>query len=743
MRDNKTLLYALFTFLVVATPLVAQDVQKYVEQANREGNAFIEQADAVFANPEAKPEEKIAAFSAKYWGISRKFHESNEDFERELNRFVDSVKNEPDLAESYSVVLEVRYSDERDKIDRLKNPAEKIAAFAKFRDEFLPIIEKTCGEIDPNQKVVQLYTLASLFDSDGSAGLLLETVEKLRPVLDEQKKSEDRWTKHLAEGADHAVRRVQMPGKEMVLEGLSTEGNIVDIKDYRGKVVLLQFGSSTKDSPREHLIPLVKKTHSILHEKGLEILEYDIDDDRTILRQKVNDAELPWPVLCRDGVYEKELTDYYVHYNARRETLFLIDRNGIVVKTWSAGLCPGFWAELAKLFPENQNEIATFAEENLQLVREYKEKYRDSRAAGDYDYFGIKEGEKSEYDRLVDQLRRMALSSFYSGDSQGKLQTILELADLILELPDLNPDQRRAARSRKINLLLQWQGVLEEREHPERSPLVIYEECLRLIDEALADGSYHSHTLFDKMRVLQKMPDYIERSPNPKKDVEELLKIYLPILEKETQQTHPYGGAGLRTLTYFMLKAFDEIDNNGTKNYAVNWINAVLPYFENAKDYELQEYAKTLKTTSQRVSLHGKELAFECVLLDGSKLNVKDLRGQIVLLNFWNTQCAPCLGEFPNMKVQYEKYKPQGFEMIAYSGDSLDDLTSFVEKTQYPWKTGSIVLSKENGLVDYDLQIGISAVPTTFLLDREGKVIFQQVGDNDERLNAALEEAFR
>jgi thiol-disulfide isomerase/thioredoxin len=74
---------------------------------------------------------------------------------------------------------------------------------------------------------------------------------------------------------------------------------------------------------------------------------------------------------------------------------------------------------------------------------------------------------------------------------------------------------------------------------------------------------------------------------------------------------------------------------------------------------------------------------------------VKDLRGKVVTVNVWATWCGPCVGEFPNMKTQYEKYKDRGYEMIACSIDSdLDAVVNFQEKNQYPWLVGSQVKSK-------------------------------------------------
>lgn len=72
----------------------------------------------------------------------------------------------------------------------------------------------------------------------------------------------------------------------------------------------------------------------------------------------------------------------------------------------------------------------------------------------------------------------------------------------------------------------------------------------------------------------------------------------------------------------------------------------------------------------------------------------------------------------------------------------MEDIVKFQEKNNYPWLAGSTVLSKEKGLTDYYQYYGVWGVPTTFLINRDGKVVFTQVGDGKDKLNAALESVF-
>jgi peroxiredoxin len=95
------------------------------------------------------------------------------------------------------------------------------------------------------------------------------------------------------------------------------------------------------------------------------------------------------------------------------------------------------------------------------------------------------------------------------------------------------------------------------------------------------------------------------------------------------------------------------------------------------------------------------------------------------------------------MKTQYEKYKEKGYEMIALSTDAeVEKIVEFQKKNDYPWLVGSQVKSKDAGLVDYEAYYGVQGIPTSFLLDRTGKVLFRMVGSDDDALNRALEKAF-
>jgi peroxiredoxin len=110
--------------------------------------------------------------------------------------------------------------------------------------------------------------------------------------------------------------------------------------------------------------------------------------------------------------------------------------------------------------------------------------------------------------------------------------------------------------------------------------------------------------------------------------------------------------------------------------------------------------------------------------LKGHKVRLTDFGGKVVLLNFWATWCPPCRVEIPHLKELYAKYQDKGLEVIGISLDLAGEevVKIFVERNQISY---SILLGDERIAVDYG---GILGIPTSFLIDRQGKIRQKLVG---------------
>lgn len=122
--------------------------------------------------------------------------------------------------------------------------------------------------------------------------------------------------------------------------------------------------------------------------------------------------------------------------------------------------------------------------------------------------------------------------------------------------------------------------------------------------------------------------------------------------------------------------------------------------------------------------LPGRAPQFALKDLKGHTLRLKDLRGRVVLLNFFATWCAPCRQEVPDLERLYKRFNDQGLEIVGISLDmeGASVLNPFV---QYYGITYPVVLGTREVVVDYG---GITGIPTSFLIDRDGRVSKHFVG---------------
>ncbi|PIQ81670.1 MAG: hypothetical protein COV76_07675 [Candidatus Omnitrophica bacterium CG11_big_fil_rev_8_21_14_0_20_64_10] len=115
---------------------------------------------------------------------------------------------------------------------------------------------------------------------------------------------------------------------------------------------------------------------------------------------------------------------------------------------------------------------------------------------------------------------------------------------------------------------------------------------------------------------------------------------------------------------------------------------------------------------------------FQVTRLDGEPFSLAAQRGKVVLVDFWATWCPPCVAEVPHFKELYPAYRDRGFEMIALSVDEQGErvVRSFAARNQlnYPVAMAGEELPGRFG--------GIRGLPTTFLIDKEGRIAETHLG---------------
>jgi thiol-disulfide isomerase/thioredoxin len=118
----------------------------------------------------------------------------------------------------------------------------------------------------------------------------------------------------------------------------------------------------------------------------------------------------------------------------------------------------------------------------------------------------------------------------------------------------------------------------------------------------------------------------------------------------------------------------------------------------------------------------------------GRQLGLRDLKGQVVMINFWATWCGPCRQEMPLLEQMYKKYKPMGFTMV---GINVEEDSSGAEGwlKQTP-VTFPILFDRENRVSKL---YNVSGMPSSVLIDRKGIVRYlhrgYKSGDENTYLN--------
>ena len=160
------------------------------------------------------------------------------------------------------------------------------------------------------------------------------------------------------------------------------------------------------------------------------------------------------------------------------------------------------------------------------------------------------------------------------------------------------------------------------------------------------------------------------------------------------------------------------------------------------KDYPEHPFIKHLNERLSGVVLPGMD-APDIVMTDpeGVERKLSDLRGQIVLVDFWASWCGPCRRENPNVVRLYERFHDQGFEIYSVSLDN--DREAWLKAIRDDRLSWPNHVSDLNGWTSSGGKTyGIRSVPSTVLVDREGKVVARNLrgSDLERKLEQLLEQ---
>jgi peroxiredoxin len=123
--------------------------------------------------------------------------------------------------------------------------------------------------------------------------------------------------------------------------------------------------------------------------------------------------------------------------------------------------------------------------------------------------------------------------------------------------------------------------------------------------------------------------------------------------------------------------------------------------------------------------------------LDGTQIDMDDLRGKVVLVNFWATSCPGCIKEMPGMIETYKQYKDRGLEIVAVAMryDPPNYVVNFVQTRKLPFPV-ALDVDGAHARAFGNVQL----TPTSFVIGKDGRILEQKLGELDfVKLRALLD----
>jgi len=220
----------------------------------------------------------------------------------------------------------------------------------------------------------------------------------------------------------------------------------------------------------------------------------------------------------------------------------------------------------------------------------------------------------------------------------------------------------------------------------------------------------------------------IEGGPAEKNAFQEAMKTFLPAMDAQDSGK----AVDFVSLREAMAKYWIQFP---TAHHSVTLLTFYMNMFTKAHPDRVQaEWGSFTQSNSPMAAdlARGKVRFFELsekpfrltfVALDGRLVDLDQLRGKPVLIDFWATWCVPCVKEMPLLKHLYGEYHKKGFEIVGVSLDRQEDKSKLID------------FISENGLIwpqcfdgkvwqnEFAVRYAVNSAPTTFLLDEEGKLV--------------------
>jgi len=223
----------------------------------------------------------------------------------------------------------------------------------------------------------------------------------------------------------------------------------------------------------------------------------------------------------------------------------------------------------------------------------------------------------------------------------------------------------------------------------------------------------------DDVRAKTTMATALEIRKLPAGEHKVLLASHLANLSTEGD----FGKATLQEVTTTLAQAVRETPLADQKGEPAE------EYFELASlaRYEHMELGENLpqvvRATQklEEIDKRRQQANFTLSDLQGKTWTLQELKGKVVLVNFWATWCPPCRKEMPDLEKLYKEFVGQGFVVLSISDEDLAKVRPFIEKGRFSYP---VLLDPGRKVND---EFVVEGIPKSFVYDRDGKLVAQSI----------------
>lgn len=753
-------------------------------------NAQLQGADLLLAHEDATAEQLKRALTMKVMALLNTNPEPKAELEKLRENF--EKRGMEELVWNIDLFLMIsglpRTAPNQEQVDQFFTDATAFLERAKGKDwlkmDFLGIFMEmilSSEETATPEKVATFTNLLATLAGESSD----EKIQKVKGQI------------------EGIARRIDLVGKPMELVAQTLDGQKVDLKDYAGKVVLVDFWA-TWCGPCVQSIPGLQTAYENYNKKGFEILGFSLDEDQDALKKFMEEKKLPWTIAVKaDGEGAVDPSEAYGVMAI--PMMILVGKDGNVLKTNLRGE-GALEEELEKLFPLTEEEKAAIPTVELPEIAGNSEETGALPAPAETPAVPAETPAETPVEVVPAPAPAPAAETPAETPAEAPAETpAVEASGETPSESTSGTEVGEAEKGEESDVLMRLTTYPQD---PTVENLVQFikavdEEGLRL-SEALrklspeeqqkqirqimlshsraADGIVASEKATKEqleLAVMTKAGTIVPLSENDPAKIQATFDALVAALKARgaadvAWQTEVYRlVAQLQTLTQMpdtptmngllesvarlsreakTLKCMDHptmqvllrfimlADGVGDAAKISQACGALHEALITSDDANLVQSATLLTGMARRLTLKGNPMEMVGVTLDGKEVSLADYRGKVVLVDFWATWCGPCVREFPHMKKMYEKYQEKGFEILGFSLDEdKEKLAGFLKDREVPW---TVLVQKENGegIADPAGYYGVLGIPCMILVGADGKVVTTHA--RGEALEKALEKLF-